>query len=145
VKKILLFLAFLLNVLVAPAQSIKQKHLPSIVINSFQLKFPKATDDLWELEKGFYKVEFNLDGTTHEAWLDYMGRVERQKHEIALEQLPPAVKISLQKMFNGYRADNVERFEEGKTVYYKMRLLKPGEKRKVLFDPQGKLLDRNSN
>jgi hypothetical protein len=145
VKKSLLFLAFLLNVLVAAAQPIKQKHLPSIVINAFQLKFPKATEDQWELERGFYKVEFILDGTIHEAWLDYMGRMERQKYGITVEQLPKAVRASLQKIFNGYRADNVERFEEGKTVYYKMRLLKSGEKRKVLFDPQGKLLDKDSN
>lgn len=136
---------FVVTASILPAQTIKQKHVPSIVVNAFQLKFPKATDVGWELERGFYKVEFKIGETDHEAWLDYMGKVKKQKRDMEENELPKAVKASIEKTFNGFEIHNVERFEEGKNVIYKMKLEKSREKRKVIFNPQGKILEIRNN
>ncbi|MCH5721078.1 PepSY-like domain-containing protein [Niabella hibiscisoli] len=122
------------------AQEVQPKNVPSIIINALQLKFPKAGDVVWELEKGLYKAEFEIGRLEYEVWLDYSGKVKRWKQDFDKEQLPDAVKLSIRKSFDGFVPSSVERLQEGRSVFYKMRLTKSKEKHKVLFTENGKLL-----
>lgn len=122
------------------AQEVQPKNVPSIIINALQLKFPKATDVVWELEKGLYKAEFEIGRLEYEVWLDYGGKVKRWKQDFDKQQLPNAVKLSIKRSFDGFVPSSVERLQEGKSVFYKMRLTKSKEKHKVLFTEHGKLM-----
>ncbi len=122
------------------AQEVQPKNVPSIIINALQLKFPKAADVVWELEKGLYKAEFEIGRLEYEVWLDYSGKVKRWKQDFDKEQLPNAVKLAIKNSFDGFVPSSVERLQEGRSVFYKMRLTKSKEKHKVLFTEHGKLL-----
>ena len=122
------------------AQEVQSKNVPSIIINALQLKFPKATDVIWELENGLYKAEFEIGRLEYEVWLDHSGKLKRWKQDFDKEKLPDAVKSSIKKSFDGFVPSSVERLQEGRSVFYKMRLTKSKEKHKVLFTEHGKLL-----
>jgi len=122
------------------AQEVQSKNVPSIIINALQVKFPKAADVVWELENGLYKAEFEIGRQEYEVWLDHSGKLKRWKQDFDKEKLPGAVKLSIQKSFYGFAPSSVERLQEGRNVFYKMRLTKSKEKHKVLFTEHGKLL-----
>lgn len=121
-------------------QEVQPKNVPSIIINALQLKFPKASDVAWELERGLYKAEFQIGSLEYEVWLDYSGKLKRWKQDFDKDQLPQAVKLSIKRSFDGFTPSSVERLQEGRNVFYKMRLTKSKEKHKVLFTEHGKLL-----
>lgn len=122
------------------AQEVQSKNVPSIIINALQVKFPKATDVVWELEKGLYKAEFEIGRQEYEVWLEHSGKLKRWKQDFDKDKLPGAVKLSIKKSFNGFAPSSVERLQEGRNVFYKMRLTKSKETHKVLFTEHGKLL-----
>lgn len=122
------------------AQEVQSKNVPSIIINALQLKFPKATDVVWELENGLYKAEFEIGRQEFEVWLDHSGKLKRWKQDFDKEKLPGAVQSAIKKSFDGFAPSSVERLQEGRNVFYKMRLTKAKEKHKVLFTEHGKLL-----
>lgn len=144
-KRILIFLAFLFVAAVIDAQPVKQKNVPSLIVNAFQLKFPKVTDPKWELEKGMYKAEFELDNIDHEVWLNYSGKWIKHKQDFEEKDLPKGVKATIEKSFAGFEVHNVELIEEGKRRFYKMKLEKAPVKRKIIFDEHGKIISDKEN
>jgi len=138
-------LIILLNAAYADAQRIKQKNVPSIVVNALQLKFPKATEADWELVRGNYKARFEMDDIDHEVWLDYSGRLKKHMRDFDENDLPKAVKSAIQKSFGGFEVHNVERMEEGKKVHYKMKLEKSPSSFQVVFDEEGRIVKKKEN
>ncbi|MBL7713440.1 MAG: PepSY-like domain-containing protein [Chitinophagaceae bacterium] len=126
------------------AQDIAQNELPSLVRNSFQKTFPKASDVEWETEGGLYKVEFEtgLFGTDHHAWFDGAGKLVRHKEEIGKSDLPAAVRSKLDKAFSGYRVDDIDKISTGTKVTYTMELKRFTEEWKVAFDAAGNMLSK---
>lgn len=139
-KIIIIVLLFLLTGYFLHAQEVQPRNVPSIIVNALQLKFPKAAEVAWELEKGYYKAEFEIDRQEYEVWLDYSGKLKRWKQDFDKDQLPGAVKLAIKKAFNGFTPSSLERLQEGRNVFYKMRLTRSKVKHKVLFTEQGKLL-----
>lgn len=144
-KRTLIFLACLLVATVSDAQAVRQKNVPSIIVNAFQLKFPRATDVHWELERGMYKAEFELENIDHEVWLDYSGKWKRHKQDFEEKDLPKAVKAAIDRSYRGFEVHNVELIEEGRHRVYKMKLEKVPVKRKVIFDEHGKIISDKDN
>jgi hypothetical protein len=139
-KTIIIVLLFQVTGHLLYGQEVQSRNVPSIIINTLQLKFPKATDVVWELEKEHYKAEFEINRQKYEVWMDYSGKLKRWKQDFDKDQLPGAVKWSIKKLFDGFTPSSVERLQEGRSVFYKMRLTRSKEKHKVLFTEQGKLL-----
>ncbi|WP_207513905.1 PepSY-like domain-containing protein [Longitalea luteola] len=145
-KRGLLLLALLFFVITgADAQAVKQKNVPSIILNAFQLKFPKAADVKWELENGMYKAEFELDNIDHEVWLDHSGRWKKHKQDFEEKDLPKAVKAAIQATYKDFEVHNVELIEEGRRKFYKMKLERSTVNRKVIFDEHGKIIFDKEN
>jgi hypothetical protein len=144
-KTIIIFLSFLITIIFAEAQTIKQRNVPSIIVNALQLRFPKATNVDWELERGLYKAVFEIDDVDHEVRLDYNGQMMRHTHDFEEKGLPKAVKEAIENSFNGFEVHNVLRIVEGKNVFYKMKLEKSNVSRKVLFNEHGKIYSNREN
>lgn len=144
-KRILIFLAFLIAATGTEAQPVKEKNVPSIIVNAFQLKFPKATDVKWALERGMYKAAFELDNIDHELWLDYSGKWKKHKQDFEEKDLPKAVKATILRSYNGFEVHNVELIEEGRRRFYKMKLERSAVNRKVIFDEHGRIISDKEN
>ncbi len=145
-KRSFLIGAFALQLFASTAfgQDIPQSQVPSVVVNSFQQKFPKAFDVEWELDGENYKVEFEtgLLGTDHDAWYDKTGKLIRHKKKISKSDLPQKVLAKINSDFSGYRVDDVKKITEGNKVTYTLELKTFTEEWKVAFDSEGNVLSK---
>lgn len=130
----------------AYAQDIPEQEVPSLVLNSFKQKFPKASGTEWEIKGDGYKAEFDAGSSAeHEVWFDNTGNVIKHRHDISARDLPQAVLGTLQKDFNGYRTDEVKKTEEGSSVTYTLELKSRGPDWKVVIDKDGKVLEKRAD
>jgi len=145
-KRKFLLSAFIiaLSTIAASAQDIPQSQVPAVVINSFQQKFPKATDIDWELKGDQYEVEFEtgLLGTDHEAWFQSDGKLIKHKEEISKTDLPQKVTVKIKKDFPGYRIDDVKKITEGQKVAYTLEVKNKADEWKIAIDAQGNVLSK---
>jgi len=122
------------------AQDIAQKDIPSVVVNTFQQKFPNQANVDWEMKKGVYEAEFKVNSIEHNVYLDNTGKIVKYKQEISENELPATVMAAIKKDFSGNKLDEIEKYEEGITVTYKVKLEKGKDERKVTFGSDGKVI-----
>lgn len=124
---------------VSYAQDLAPKDVPAVVVNAFQQKFPNQSSVEWELKKGLYEAEFEVNKMEHNVYLDSTGKVVKHKEEIAMSSLPAAVTASIQKNFSGYKVGDAKKIEAGTKISYKVDVEKGSEERKVTFSADGKI------
>ncbi len=124
------------------AQGIPRSQVPSVVLNTFQQRFSKASDVEWEQKDGLYEVEFDIGRYDHEVWINPQGQVVRHKQDIPVKKLPKAVKSQIKDQFAGYRIDDADQIDEkGRTIYV-VEIERGEEDRSLVFDATGKLLEK---
>lgn len=119
------------------AQDIPQSEVPSLVLNTFQMKFPKATDVEWEREGDLFKVDFEIGSRDHDLWLDANGNIKKHKEELAKADLPKAVSRKIKNEFKEYSIDDVHKIETDGKVFFLVDLDGRGNDREVLFAADG--------
>lgn len=126
------------------AQDIPQSQVPSLVVNSFQQKFPKAIDIEWELSGDLFKVEFEtgLLGADHDAWFDKTGKLIKHEEEISKSDLPQKVTAKINSEFNGYWVSDVKKIIEDSKVVYTLEVKKLTEEWKLAIDAAGNILHK---
>ncbi|MBW3524496.1 MULTISPECIES: PepSY-like domain-containing protein [unclassified Chryseobacterium] len=129
------------------AQDIRQSEVPSIILNNFQKTFPKASDIDWEIKGNLYEVEFETGflGDDHKVLYSRDGKLVRHEEEISKSGLPKAVLASIKRSFNGYRTDDIKKITEGGKVIYNVELKNYSQEWKVVFDAQGKILQKRED
>jgi uncharacterized membrane protein YkoI len=142
-KKLLFLTASLFFSIITFAQEIRADEVPSVVLNAFKQKFPKASDVEWERKDQLYKVEFEIGRTDHEAWINNTGGIVKHKRDIRTADLPREVTASINRSYKGYRIDDVERIEEGQKFLYKVELKTLSKEEEVIFDPKGEIVKVN--
>lgn len=112
-----------------------QKTPPQAVVATFNQKFPGATDVDWDKEKnGEWEAGFKLNGTEMSANFSDAGQWLETETEIAVSELPQAVRTALQ----GKRIKEAARIQkaDGSTVYEA-----EVRRKDLLFDAGGKSLN----
>ncbi len=140
-KRLLSFTIPLLTALSSCAQDVPQSLVPSIVLNAFQQKFPKASDVEWEKKGEWYEAEFDLKFKDHKVFLDSTGKIIKHKEEISVSDLPGSVRTTLQKGFAKYKIDDVKRMETDGIVIYRVEVENATEEIKVYLDTNGKIIE----
>lgn len=133
-----------LNIGISQAQDLDPNQVPSVIVNNFQRSFPRSSDVEWEKDMDLYKVEFEtgLFGTDHEAWYTADGKLIKHYEDISESDLPAKVKSSINKNFSGYRMDDLTKMSDLGKAYYRLELKKYREEWKVIFDQNGKMLQK---
>lgn len=129
------------------AQDIHQSEVPSIILNNFQKTFPKASDIDWEIKGNLYEVEFETGflGDDHKVLYSRDGKLVRHEEEISKSDLPKTVLASIKRSFNGYRTDDIKKITEGGKVVYNVELKNYSQEWKVVFDAQGRILQKRED
>ncbi len=140
-KKLLTFVLPLLTAMSSCAQEVPQSLVPSVVVNAFQQKFPKASDIEWEKKGLVYEVEFDLQFKDHKVLIDSTGKIVKHKEEISTSDLPVPVKATLQKEFAKYKMDDAKRIETDGLVIYKVEVENGADERKIYLDGEGKIIE----
>lgn len=133
--------------LVSCAQTTVQTNVPSVVMNSFQQKFPNATNVDWELKNNVYNVEFDANNNEHEVWIDSKGTIFSHKEELRTNQVPANIREAVKRDFPEYRIEDADKYETDGKVTYKMELGKGAFDQsdvewKVTYSNTGELINK---
>jgi uncharacterized membrane protein YkoI len=117
-KKI--FLVFMLGSLMihSQAQKVNQNNVPAIILNAFKLEFGNATDVDWRLEKGNYRVDFEINDRDNRLIIDNRGKIVKHQQDLWVSEIPLAVLETIRKkvpLFDLEDADKIT--ENGKSTY----------------------------
>lgn len=134
---IIIAAATLLSTNVTFAQDLSPADVPSVVMSSFNKSFPKSSSVEWELKGDNYNAEFDLNRRDHEVWISKNGAIVKHKKELKPSEIPATVSTAIKRSYDGFRIDDVDRYEVNKQFYYKMELKKLNEERNVVFDQKG--------
>ncbi|MBM7417512.1 MULTISPECIES: PepSY-like domain-containing protein [Chryseobacterium] len=147
-KNLILTISILgLSITNISAQDIRQSEVPSVILNHFQKSFPKAADIDWEIKGNYYEVEFETGflGDDHKILYSRDGKLVRHEEEISKSNLPKTVLASIKRSFNGYRTDDIKKITEGGKVIYNVELKNYSQEWKVVFDEQGRILQKKED
>ncbi|MNU12015.1 hypothetical protein D3C71_00360 [compost metagenome] len=147
-KNLILTISILgLSITNISAQDIRQSEVPSVILNHFQKSFPKAADIDWEIKGNYYEVEFETGflGDDHKILYSRDGKLVRHEEEISKSNLPKTVLASIKRSFNGYRTDDIKKITEGGKVIYNVELKSNSQEWKVVFDAQGRILQKKED
>lgn len=127
------------------AQDLMTSQVPTNLNTNFQKAYPNATDVEWEMEGENYKVEFDMGKMDNEIWYSIDGNTIKTEMEITENDLPSAVKNTVQSKYPDYKIDEVEMTEENGKKTYEVELEKWfQEDRKLMISENGDLISERS-
>jgi uncharacterized membrane protein YkoI len=133
-----LVLAFLVGNMIA--QSISQSNVPAVVLNTFQLNFPNATNVKWRLKEGNYNVEFKSNSKANKLTLDHRGEVVRHSQDLFVSEIPEKVLATIRSRVSYYDIHDADRWEENGEVTYQISFKVDGKNHLFRVNEKGKLL-----
>lgn len=127
------------------AQDLMTDQIPANLIATFQKAHPSATDAEWEMDNETYKVEFDIADMENEIWYSKDGNILKTEMEISENDLPIAVKKTVQSKYPNYNIDEVEVNEENGKKMYEVELEKWFQKdRKLIIAENGTFISEQS-
>ena len=122
------------------AQDISQKNVPAVVLNAFQLKFPNATDTDWRLEKGNYRIKFEVNNKDNELFLDDRGNMLKHHQDLYGSEVPESVLKTIKSKVALFDLNDADRFEEGGKLMYEINFEIGNKDHDFWIDGNGKLI-----
>jgi hypothetical protein len=121
------------------------RSLPSVVTDSFKVKYPSAQQVSWSDKLSAWQASFKLDADTYTARFSSKGEWLGSVKKIAQSSLPAAVSDGLSKSKYAdadWKVGTVtERYLPGGTIQYSIFVSKSGlQKKNLLFSSTGQLL-----
>lgn len=100
------------------AQEIDQKNVPAVILNSFQVNFPTADDVEWRLDKGNYRVNFEVNDKDHELRLDDRGKIVKHEQDLYVSEIPKVVLETIRGKVPFFDVEDADKiYENGKTTF----------------------------
>jgi|GEM_PF-3121815 len=142
-KKIFLSILLLIFCEAGFSQELAPAKIPVPVMNTFNIKFPKALSTKWQRPGLFYNVTFTMGVAEHEASIDSVGTVLRHEYDISSRSLPKPVLDNLIQNYRLFKIEDVQRIDVGRTsTTYRVQIKFDSEQYKVIFDQSGKELEK---
>jgi len=125
--------------------------IPKAVMDALKAKFPKAEITKWteETEEGkkVYDIEFTMGDVKHEADLFEDGTLHNWEKEIAVKDLPDAVKKAADKKYpkatvkEAMQVTGVKDKKEALDGYEVLLVTADKKEVELMIDPEGKILE----
>src|SRR5437588_10666421 len=132
---------------IALAQQLSADNVPPVVRQACEAKFSGVRKVEWKLKSDHnYEAEFKLNGVEVAAKFDSNGKWLETETTIARAKLPPDVRATISKKFDGYKiieTQTVERFDQ-KMLLYEVHLEDAKAVPKILCEENGTLLSQSS-
>lgn len=148
-KQLILILALLFSAFSLSAKDIPESQVPAKVKEYLHGKYPGATNAEWEYKskKGYYKVEFKVDGREVELEIYENGSLKELEEDLAIRDIPAFAIDHMNKNYpDGIILGGKKKIENGITMY-DVGVKYQSSKGKSLhtniyFDTQGKVIKR---
>ncbi|EMR03304.1 hypothetical protein [Cesiribacter andamanensis] len=118
-----------------------EENVPQVVRQGLAADFPDVRVLEWEEIDQYYAAEFNLDNIPYEVLLDRTGAIVKYKYDILEEELPQAVRASLERDYAGIPLADIEVLKQGGTTYYQLAFDGKGRDYWLVFSADGQKLD----
>lgn len=122
------------------AQEIQQKNVPAVILNTFQLKFPNADDIEWRLEKGSYRVDFELNNKDHRLILNDRGKLVKLEQDLYGSEVPESVLKTIKSKVALFDLNDADRIIEGKNIVYEINFEIENKDHDFWISEKGKLI-----
>jgi uncharacterized membrane protein YkoI len=122
------------------AQNINQNNVPAVVLNTFQLKSPNATDIKWKLVKGNYQVGFEVNNKDCKLVISDRGTIMQQQQDLYISEIPSNVMETIRLKVAFFDFEDADKVEEGGKIIYDIELEINGKDHDFWIDENGKLL-----
>jgi uncharacterized membrane protein YkoI len=132
--------SFQLISILSIAQDIQQKNVPAVVLNAFQLKFPNATEMQWKLEKGNYRIGFEVNNKDNSLVINDKGRLLSHQQDLYVSEIPKIVMETIQSKVAFFDVNDADKLEENGTIVYKIYAKINEKSHEFRLDDKGKLL-----
>jgi hypothetical protein len=118
-------------------------NLPAAVKTAFTQKFPDATGVKWDKESdNEWEAEFKMNGVEYTASFDNKGAWMETEYEISADDIPEAVKMTLEREYANYTVEEPEVSETTDGKVYEFELKSGEEEIKVAIDMNGNVLKK---
>jgi len=125
----------------ATEKPMKLSDMPPVVQKTIREQTIGATitATLTEIENGktLYECESLLNGRTRDFLVDRTGAVVEVEDQASLEEVPPAVKIAVQRAASGGKLTKLERVKRGNEITYEAAVVRNGKKTGMELRPDG--------
>ncbi len=122
------------------AQDIQQKNVPAVVLNAFQLKFPNTTETQWKLEKGNYRIDFEVNNKDNNLLMNDKGRLLSHQQDLYVSEIPKIVLETIQSRVAFFDINDADKLEENGTIVYKIYAKINEKSHEFRIDDKGKML-----
>jgi len=139
-KQLIGILLFTLFVGTTFAQDIQQKNVPAVVLNAFQIKFPNASDVDWRLEKGNYRIKFEVNNKDNKLVLDDRGKLMKHEQDLWESEIPVSVLETVKSKVAFFDLNDADKLVEGSKTIYSINFEIDKRDHDFLLDGKGKLL-----
>ena len=141
--KTLSFTIMVVCIISCRSQGISSAKVPSVVLNTLQMKYQSSTDVDWKRNENMYEAELDLNDSTEIAVLiDANGKLVMEKTDVPLSSLSSACQTILSTEYKDKEVEDVERvIREGRT-YYQVELEGKGKDVHLVFTDQGLVTDK---
>ncbi|HYE55977.1 MAG TPA: PepSY-like domain-containing protein [Chitinophagaceae bacterium] len=134
--------------------------VPAGTRTSFETKYPNASNVRWNryqpadrstmepgdwnynLDSNDYEVMFSWDGMDYRAWYDDGNWIRESTRVSDHSKLPASVNDAIRSQFSGYTITEVDKEHDKDRTTYEVDLEKGGDKLKVHFDENGKVVKK---
>lgn len=144
-KAVKIFSLLFFAATIVSAQDLRSSEVPQAITSAFKKDNAKATDVEWKRDMDNYKVEFDIGRMEHEIWYNASGEVIKREQDISKADLPKAVRNAIDSEYPGFRIDDVEMNWKNNETTYRVELEKGNEEWKVVFDEDGKILNKRQD
>lgn len=107
----------------------------------FNSDFQGATDIEWKLGADVYQVEFMIDHIDYEAYCDMSNELLMYKRDIKGHELPAKVINIISAKSPDYKYEDIDKITQGNETIYKIKFEKKDIEVKVLFRPDGTIIN----
>lgn len=139
-KYLTIILVLTLGTATLQAQDLQPQEVPQSVMQSFEKENFDARDIEWERTAGNYKVGFEEGRLDRDIWYGKNGQMLRMEKELAKDELPQAIKNTLESQYGNFSVDSAELIDEKKKTTYQVELETLSKEKKILFDESGKVM-----
>lgn len=121
-KKLIFLIITLLCTEYLSAQELEQRNVPAVVLNAFQLKFPGAGNIEWRLEKGNFRVKFEVNDKDNELTINDKGVITRHLQDLYVSEIPDVVMGTIKKKLAQFDIGDADLIEEDGRISYILKI-----------------------
>lgn len=128
------------------ASCLSGKEAPKVVKSAFSQKFPDATNVKWDRENdNEWEAEFKMNGMKYSANFENSGTWTETEYRITLEDIPEAVKTSLDKESAGAKIEEPEVCETKDGKVYEFVLYMGENEIELQINDDGKIIKKKQS